>query len=324
MDLSEMLKDGSWDAPFFKKLPRNDTGQGPGHQGGFVVPKELRKYFPTLDEARTSNEKPTIDRRFQVDLYDGTRYIGSASTRYQLQTWGGTRSAESRVTDELSPLRQLAMADDILIMQRRMDNLEHYRFILVRQASVWYDWVIKLTGGSRWGVLDSTSPPAAQEDIYAYSEEIEELSSGDFRLFVEELNRVESRQQRIMRCTLFPLKVFHEYQGRCCVSGTAIQTPGRLFEIQAAHIVPVSEGGTNDIRNGITLSRTLHWAFDQGLFGITKERTIFVPDTVRQIQGNTYLTQFHGQQIAEAKSPSRRAHPEALKWHYENRVAKWL
>lgn len=74
--LLQFLNDPAWDAPFFKRLAHNDTGQASGHQGGVVVPKDLRVYFPALDEGLASANAPTVDR-----------YL--------------TRSAESRLTDNL-------------------------------------------------------------------------------------------------------------------------------------------------------------------------------------------------------------------------------
>jgi hypothetical protein len=40
---------------------------------------------------------------------------------------------------------------------------------------------------------------------------------------------------------------------------------------QAAHIVPKNKNGTDDPRNGLTLCRAHHWAFDAGLFTPSNE-----------------------------------------------------
>lgn len=55
--------------------------------------------------------------------------------RYQYQTWKGTRKAESRLTDELSPMRNHARGGDILIFQRHARLLDYYKLTLVRQSS---------------------------------------------------------------------------------------------------------------------------------------------------------------------------------------------
>jgi len=102
-----------------------------------------------------------------------------------------------------------------------------------------------------------------------------------------------------------------------------IATPASLYEVEAAHVVPVSEGGTDDIRNGLALAQTLHWAFDRGLFGILPNRTIYLPGRVKGMAENSYLRQFEGKPIIEAKTTSLRAHPDALNWHFKNRVKQW-
>jgi len=119
--LLQFLRDPAWDAPFFKRLAHNDTGQAAGHQGGVVIPKELRNFFPTLDESLASATAPTVDRSLAAEMFIPGRQLTTDVVRYQFQTWGGTRQAESRITDNLGPIRNLAHAGDILIMQRNRE-----------------------------------------------------------------------------------------------------------------------------------------------------------------------------------------------------------
>lgn len=86
---------------------------------------------------------------------------------------------------------------------------------------------------------------------------------------------------------------------RAPVSDIGLRTPAGLREVEAAHVVPVSEGGTDDLRNGIALTQTLHWAFDRGLFGIRPgKREIYVPPQVLAQAGNAYLKDFQGCRVA--------------------------
>ena len=132
--LATLLEDPKWDAPFFKVLAMNDTGAASGHQGGMVIPKDLRNYFPGLS-GTTNIYLPTLDHRITAQLFVNEKFVGTADTRYQFQTWGGERNAESRLTDNLGPLRNRATGGDILIIQRSIDNLELYRLILVTQKN---------------------------------------------------------------------------------------------------------------------------------------------------------------------------------------------
>ena len=48
MTITELFSDQEWDAPFFKRLPLNDTGASNGNQSGMELPKELRQFLPHL------------------------------------------------------------------------------------------------------------------------------------------------------------------------------------------------------------------------------------------------------------------------------------
>ncbi|MEZ5301213.1 MAG: HNH endonuclease [Verrucomicrobiales bacterium] len=92
------------------------------------------------------------------------------------------------------------------------------------------------------------------------------------------------------------------------------------FEVQAAHMVPLSKGGADDLRNGIALTGTLHWAFDRGFFGIQGNREVYVPEIIRGDRRNNWLAQFHGKAINEAGDPKYRVNELAIEWHLENVV----
>jgi putative restriction endonuclease len=319
----EFLLGKEWDAPFFKRLAHNDTGRAAGHQGGIVIPKELRRFFPTLDAAQTSAVSPTIDRSLRVEMYLSTQYISDAMVRYQFQTWGGTRPPESRMTDNLGPLRDQAEKDALLIFQRRADALDHFRLVLVKTAAREFTAVNVWTRGQRWGPLFVDDLPVTEVELVQAATELLAMANRPFETIRTDISRVETRQSRIARSSVFPERVKIEYEHKCCVSGIIIATPSRLYEVEAAHVVPVSEGGTDDIRNGLTLTQTLHWAFDRGLFGVLPNRMIYLPRRVKLVTENSYLKQFEGRSIAEAGTANLRVHPDALSWHFENRVQQW-
>ena len=51
---------------------------------------------------------------------------------------------------------------------------------------------------------------------------------------------------------------------------------GGNAEVQAAHILPVSEGGPDVVQNGIALSATVHWLFDRHLISLTDDFRLLV------------------------------------------------
>ena len=320
--IQEFLFSEEWDVPFFKRLAHNDTGHATGHQGGLVIPKALRPYFPVLDESKTSRAKPTIDRRILVHMFVGLREVGDSRARYQFQTWGGERSAEGRLTDNLAPIRNLAKADDILVFQRSADTLDRFRLLLFQRRRPGFNEINSLTKGRRWGPLIEGEEPVTTEDLENAEEQFDEVAKEPFVLKIERA-RVVSRVNRVARSSAFAVRVNKEYQWTCAVSGVALATPSKMYEVQAAHVIPVSEGGTDDIRNGLALSHTLHWAFDWGLFGIRDDRRVYVPRRVRNMAANTFLHEFGGKEILEARSQHMRVHERAFAWHLKHRVKRW-
>jgi hypothetical protein len=141
-----------WSLPVFKVLANNDTGNAPGHVGGIVIPASLRPIFPTLSD-NTSSDRPTIDQRINVELYLEGTLLDKVSSRYQSQTWKGTRSPEFRVTDQLGPLRNRAKGGDVLVIQKSLMHDNLYRFILFRTTSPAFTDIDHLINGRRWGEL---------------------------------------------------------------------------------------------------------------------------------------------------------------------------
>jgi putative restriction endonuclease len=165
--------------------------------------------------------------------------------------------------------------------------------------------------------------PVTQVELRQATILLANMADQPFSIMKPNVTRTETRQMRIARSSMFPKVLGKEYQARCCVSGILVSTPTSFYEAQGAHIVPISEGGTDDIRNGLSLSQTLHWAFDRGLFGVLPDRRIYLPRQVRRMKENSFLKQFLGSGIAEAKTLKYRAHADALAWHFKNRVEKW-
>lgn len=304
-----------WDSPIFKVLSYNDSGDSTAHQAGVVIPKDLRKFFPFLPE-NTSPGNPTTDRYIHAELFVENRHVGTVRTRYQNQTWGNTRKPETRLTDQLGPLRNHAKGGDVLIIQRRKDDLAHYRLILVRRTTEDFNIASKLIGPRRWGPLMDTSP-LAQSDLDSAIASEKERETTPFQLFSQERGKA-TPATRQARSLVFRKNVVTEYGSTCAFCGEAMRSPKGAFGLDAAHIVPVAFLGPDDTRNGLSLCKNHHWAFDKGLVGVDKDRKIIIPATVSCIPENHQLLLLSGSMIREAKAPEMRAHEEALRWHREN------
>jgi putative restriction endonuclease len=321
--VADFLLNSDWDAPFFKKLSHNYSGQAAGHQGGIVFPKDLRAYLPSLDEGTTSAHAPTTDRYLHANLFIGLKHVGDMPVRYQLQTWGGTRSAESRITDGLAPVRGSSGEGDILIFQRRIDSLTRFRLLLFKKNTPEYQEIEPLVAGRRWGKLYADYDPLTQGLLVQTGREIETLTERPFELLKKDVAKIETRQKRVARSVVFREMVRRQYANKCAISGIVVATPSDAYEVESAHIVPISKGGADDVRNGFSLCQTMHWAFDRGLIGVTADRKIYLPKRVRLMKQNLFLLQFQGTTVAEANAAHFRVHKDAFAWHFENCVKQW-
>lgn len=81
-----------FDAPLFKVLAKNDTGKAASNQGGPVIPKELQAYLPEISRP-AGVHAPGME--IDAILMIGATEVDRVKARYQVQTWGGTRSREN-------------------------------------------------------------------------------------------------------------------------------------------------------------------------------------------------------------------------------------
>jgi putative restriction endonuclease len=321
--LLQLLNDPAWDSPFFKRLANNDTAHAPGHQGGIVIPTRLRPYFPTLDVGVVNEAAPTVDRYLQADMMLAGQPLRTDVVRYQYQTWGGARTPESRLTSNLGPVRNEAHGGDLLIMQRSREQLDRYRLVLVRQQDEAFERLNALTGGQHCGPLFEDRHPMSQEDLVAARAEMLVEAQQPFVPLGHVARRQPNTRAAIARDTAFRETILRLYTARCCVSRISLATPTQFREVEAAHVIPLSRGGADEPRNGMSLTSTLHWAFDRGLFGIDAHRRVVVPARVLAMAENAFLVQFNNQQIAESTDPHLRVAPEALAWHLNNVTNEW-
>lgn len=103
----------------------------------------------------------------------------------------------------------------------------------------------------------------------------------------------------------FKLRVFQRYGPRCPLSGIAVPEM-----IEAAHLRPDAEDGTDDPRNGLPLNAALHRAYDAHLFAIEPE----THSVVTRPQGPT--AEELGIVTPHLRELPRRPHVEALRWRY--------
>ena len=83
--------------------------------------------------------------------------------------------------------------------------------------------------------------------------------------------------------------VVSTYDHRCALCGVRIITPEGHTVVDAAHIVPWSRSRNDDLRNGMALCKICHWAFDEGMMGVSENYDVI---TSRQIAVNPNVPGF--------------------------------
>jgi putative restriction endonuclease len=308
-----------FDRPLFKRLAPNDTKATGGHQGGIVIPKDMDRYFPQLVSA-TGPQNPTADERISAALFVGTDKVGLVDTRYQYQTWGGTRSPERRLTGNLGPILSEAKGGDFLLIERSLSDPAFYRLTLHKGGTPAFDALLRRVGDRRWGSVEPRDAPVSEVEIAASLSDQETRELNPFNLFENAAALQETRATRIARSRAFNLRLLPLYNFTCAVCGRAHRTLDGVTEAEAAHIVPRSLKGADDSRNGIALCRSHHWTFDRGLFGIRSDRTIVVPPKVIALAENSHLAAFNGERVLDPNNVGLRPDASALAWHLRNLV----
>jgi|GEM_PF-247950 len=135
----------------------------------------------------------------------------------------------------------------------------------------------------------------------------------------------EAPPPEYIRSPAFRRVVVEAYDYRCAATGTRIVTPSGEALVEAAHIHPFSESGDDDPRNGIALSRDMHWAMDRNLIApgpdlkwhVSRQLDPRIPD-LRALCG------LDGQPLLGPRETRLTPKREALQWRYERlRDAAW-
>lgn len=101
---------------------------------------------------------------------------------------------------------------------------------------------------------------------------------------------VEQITARPFRDEAFARQVKAAYEATCALTGLSMRNGGGRTEVDAAHIKPVGDGhaGPDSVRNGIALSKTVHWMFDRGLLSLDSDFRILtarnlVPEPIQRL-----------------------------------------
>lgn len=133
--------------------------------------------------------------------------------------------------------------------------------------------------------------------------------------FVQE-ERAIYHVSRLKRDAAFRQVVLENYDHTCAVTGQKFVYEHRVFEADAAHIIAKGKLGSDDPRNGIALSKSVHWAFDQGVFTISDQFEVLIhPKAQQAVSQNFPLLDSHGRKIVLPSDTAYHPHSDALEWH---------
>ncbi len=95
---------------------------------------------------------------------------------------------------------------------------------------------------------------------------------------------------RLRRDPAFRAAVRRAYDSTCAFTDLRIVNGGGRAEVDAAHIRPVGDNhrGPDSVRNGLALSKTVHWLFDRGIVAVSDDYRILespgrLPDRIRPL-----------------------------------------
>ena len=119
-----------------------------------------------------------------------------------------------------------------------------------------------------------------------------------------------------VRSAGFRRAIMEIYDYTCAVCELTIRASTGESVTDAAHIIPFSVSYNDDIRNGMSLCKSHHWAFDTGLISLNDDYQVIVSPSMSE-QGPTegMLTQLRDKRIWTPEND--RYHPDkgALEWH---------
>jgi putative restriction endonuclease len=162
----------------------------------------------------------------------------------------------------------------------------------IATQELWPERVDSVSGDA---TIDATSPGFEEEG----------------QTFIERpiVQRILNKKFRDIR---FRHNILQSYDRTCAFTGLRLINGGGRPEVEAAHIIPVEENGTDSVRNGIALSATIHWMFDRGLLTLEEDFSI------RQSRHLNYDISHILNRDMKAKvpiAPHLQPHPAYLEWH---------
>ncbi|MBL8684842.1 MAG: HNH endonuclease [Myxococcales bacterium] len=284
-----------------------------------------------LDEGVIDPEQVRLDDRLveEVDEILRRASIERSAIAWQpffhLGTTKGTRDPIWTLVDKAGQPLRLVSADAPSSIKATRDNFAYASFsrdligalrtergrTAVRQLI--FEWLEQRPDPDARRVLEAHDPDWT--DVDRYRRDLRARSSQDFSPFAVRPRIELSAKTRRVRSRAFRLEVLEQYDDRCAACGLRLRL-GAMVEAEASHIIPVMADGVDDVRNGLALCRTHHWAFDAKLWTVNSESRILVARDADERSDLAALRRdLADQQLRPPVTPAFAPHPDALDWH---------
>ena len=150
---------------------------------------------------------------------------------------------------------------------------------------------------------------AIYNEYESYDYEDQNLFELDVNFLAEHIYKVKITEARPVRIgqSEFRKAVILHYNNKCIVTGTDC-----IDEIEAAHIMPFSDGGIYSVMNGLPLKSSIHKTFDKYLWSINPN-TLCIEIKMNKNVGE--IKQYKGKKIFEKINDELKKN---LSYHYNN------
>jgi hypothetical protein len=166
--------------------------------------------------------------------------------------------------------------------------------------------------GLEWSEVAQLLGLGLSDDLLETALRLESLEQ--WAPFVAE-ERAIYQASRQKRDAAFSGIVLENYGFTCAVTGQRFHSNSHT-EAEGAHIIGKEMRGTDDPRNGIALAKSVHWAFDRGIFTISDQYEVLINPKARVANVARFpLLEMDRRKIELPKDSFYWPHPEALAWH---------
>jgi hypothetical protein len=132
---------------------------------------------------------------------------------------------------------------------------------------------------------------------------------------------------RLVRDQRFGVAVRRVYHAKCSLCNIGFRVGGQPTALDAAHIIPVQEGGIlGDLRNGILLCKNHHALFDMNAWTMDEDLQVKVARdrTLRESALGNHVLSVEGRRLPNLPNDEDNfPAPEAIKWRLEQFEKAW-